>query len=631
MGGRKAKGASPWPELEFNIDPNIRAHADNFLKNASQVETIAKEKQSSPPLDLFLRLINSVCMLAKSVKKEPLVTKELQEIRSTLDTQGKDVQNILKTLNSLENQSTRMVASVCPPRPQGTSASAKTLPRALWSHVTSPTSSPVNGTISSNESTPNAPATLLSPKDLEIHLRGTNTTIVDPLRGQEAKVIQRANQAIKDTSDPSIQHRKFSSGRVLPSGDILLQADGVEDVDQLIRKPQWSKSFGENTIIKKRTWGVIMYGVDCSKINPDRKAEAKAQLSADNAGRLSTTPANIEYVGWLLGSKAKDLQSSMLVVEFDDERAANTAIGRGLVLKGKNHTCSRYDKTFSIQQCFNCLTYGHIAKYCRRKNRCGYCAGDHLTENCKHPKDRTRAKCAVCSEKKLREEQTKHYAFDRECPERAARLEEARSSRINGPQFYPLVTRSGDISTPGVPDPSKDPTPAEIPTTQTRTRSRANTKTTNAKTTRATRSKSRPAPRSKSNAREENALRNERPRRATTTSKAATAAPSTAPEAEADPVSIPDTPKANEQAPPNAPKAPRTSKAPRPDDPFIRATPISDFLTTTKPSKKRQKPAKAVAENLDPDGEDALSQQTTDYEDANPYANTNADSHAEGT
>jgi hypothetical protein len=38
-----------------------------------------------------------------------------------------------------------------------------------------------------------------------------------------------------------------------------------------------------------------------------------------------------------------------------------------------------------------------------------------------------------------------------------------------------------------------------------------------------------------------------------------------------------------------------------------------------------------VAENLDPDGEDALSQQTTDYEDANPYANTNADSHAEGT
>ena len=81
MGGRKAKGVSPWPELEFNIDPNIRAHADNFLKNASQVEAITKRKQSSPPHDLFLRLINSACMLTKSIKKEPSVAKELQEIR----------------------------------------------------------------------------------------------------------------------------------------------------------------------------------------------------------------------------------------------------------------------------------------------------------------------------------------------------------------------------------------------------------------------------------------------------------------------------------------------------------------------------------------------------------------------
>jgi hypothetical protein len=103
---------------------------------------------------------------------------------------------------------------------------------------------------------------------------------------------------------------------VLPSGDILLQADSVEDVDQLIRKSQWSKSFGDETISKKRTWGVIMYGVNCGKMNPGHKAEAKAQLGADNAGRLSNTPANIEYVGRLLGSKAKDLQSSMLAVEF---------------------------------------------------------------------------------------------------------------------------------------------------------------------------------------------------------------------------------------------------------------------------------------------------------------------------
>jgi len=474
MGGKKPQKPPSWPELEFNIDPNLLDHAEIFLKEAAQIETIATENQTSPPIELFLSLVQSAREIARRVKKVPSaasITKELREIRSLLNTQGDGLQSALKSINAIENQSARVVAAIRTPQ-QGPPAIAKTLSRpASWAHVTSTPAGSIEPLNASNTPTTIAPAS----EDLEIHLRGTNPVVVDPLRkGQEAKVIQRANQAIKDTADPAIQHRKFSSGRVLPSGDVLLQADSVEDMAQLIKMPLWCRAFGEQTFIKKRTFGVIMYGVECDKINPHQKTEAKAQLGADNAGRLSHTPANINHVGWLLGArKVKDLHHSMLVVEFDDERAANTAIGRGLVLKGKNHICSRYDKSFSIQQCFNCQTYGHIAKYCKRTALCAYDAENHFTDDCKHPRDRTRARCAVCIDKKLPEEQTKHFAFDRECPARAMRMEEARSLRISGPQFYAPVARPGDIQTPGIPDQAEDPTPAEASTATRRSRSKA--------------------------------------------------------------------------------------------------------------------------------------------------------------
>lgn len=85
-----------------------------------------------------------------------------------------------------------------------------------------------------------------------------------------------------------------------------------------------------------------------------------------------------------------------LVVEFADADAANQAILRGLTVYGRGHDCQLFDGSQRLQQCFHCQGYGHIARFCKRETRCGYCAEPHDTQDCTHPHDRQRAKCGLC-------------------------------------------------------------------------------------------------------------------------------------------------------------------------------------------------------------------------------------------
>jgi len=82
-------------------------------------------------------------------------------------------------------------------------------------------------------------------------VRGTTDSVVNPLRRDEKRLVDRANQAILQSEIQAITQRQLSSGRILPSGDILLQADNLEDVEQLTRHAEWVKAFGEEATIKK--------------------------------------------------------------------------------------------------------------------------------------------------------------------------------------------------------------------------------------------------------------------------------------------------------------------------------------------------------------------------------------------
>ena len=122
---------------------------------------------------------------------------------------------------------------------------------------------------------------------------------MDPLRHQkEARVVERANRAIKESNNAIITHQSVSTGRILPSRDIILRAESLEDVEQLVRAAKdWCLAFGDSATIKRRTYRVVMNGVNCQL----DLAAAPACIKADKSGRLASAPTAITYTGWFLG------------------------------------------------------------------------------------------------------------------------------------------------------------------------------------------------------------------------------------------------------------------------------------------------------------------------------------------
>lgn len=194
-----------------------------------------------------------------------------------------------------------------------------------------------------------------------------------------------------------------------------------------------------------------------------------ARLQTENAGQF-TSPTKITYSGWLTSRKVLNqakAQSADLLIELSNDRTANRLVHYGLVYLGRTYSCSLYDNSHRIQQCFKCQQYKHIARYCRRPNACAYRAVNHPTSNCPTSRDRDHARCAVCIQHLPQdsEELTQHFAFDRECPVRKERVAEARYNRANGPKYF-MPTRSSvpfilSVEPPDMEEKGRDPTPAE--------------------------------------------------------------------------------------------------------------------------------------------------------------------------
>ena len=85
-------------------------------------------------------------------------------------------------------------------------------------------------------------------------------------------------------------------------------------------------------------------------------------------------------------------------------------------------------------QCFKCCLYGHIAKNCRAKARCGHCSESHETRECIQ---KDRKSCATC--KAFGHKKTDHKAWDEICPIQITAREKLRTRLETRPYLY-LVT-----------------------------------------------------------------------------------------------------------------------------------------------------------------------------------------------
>lgn len=132
-----------------------------------------------------------------------------------------------------------------------------------------------DGTVPSNDLSSGSSAatvpSLLMREDLQLFVCGTARTLVDPLRRDEAELVRRVNKVIRaDIKDLELPDERgpVSSGRVLPSGDVLLQVDSLDQVRQLTQAAaqedsNWCHALGENAALKRHAYAVLARGVSC--------------------------------------------------------------------------------------------------------------------------------------------------------------------------------------------------------------------------------------------------------------------------------------------------------------------------------------------------------------------------------
>jgi hypothetical protein len=72
--------------------------------------------------------------------------------------------------------------------------------------------------------------------------------------------------------------------------------------------------------------------------------------------------------------------------------------------------CEPYNATLQIRECFKCYKFGHIAKYCKKRPRCGHCAAaaHEQEDSCPQKQNSGIKRCINCS--------GKHTNWDRSCP-----------------------------------------------------------------------------------------------------------------------------------------------------------------------------------------------------------------------
>ncbi|XP_020294518.1 uncharacterized protein LOC109860075 [Pseudomyrmex gracilis] len=79
------------------------------------------------------------------------------------------------------------------------------------------------------------------------------------------------------------------------------------------------------------------------------------------------------------------------------------------------YSACKFTDYVRVLQCYNCMTFGHLAKFCKSKPTCGLCSNEHLTKDCGR---KDMLKCGNCMRNKsFSSGDLCHSAFDtKKCP-----------------------------------------------------------------------------------------------------------------------------------------------------------------------------------------------------------------------
>jgi hypothetical protein len=220
--------------------------------------------------------------------------------------------------------------------------------------------------------------------------------------------------------------------RKLPSGNLVVQLKDREGRQVLADRRQWLQEIAPSARTIPDLYPVLVHGVKVSRVKTTNQKEAIQSLEAQN-NKLHTG-LKIVQVAWPRGVSNSGKEYSSLTVFLSSPEAANKVITHGFVEGGEVKLVERFLVGCGLVQCFKCCSYGHIAKNCRAKSRCGHCSEPHETRDCGQ---KTQKSCAAC--KALGHKKTDHKAWDELCPVRVAARTALRAKLDSWPYLYSVT------------------------------------------------------------------------------------------------------------------------------------------------------------------------------------------------
>lgn len=130
--------------------------------------------------------------------------------------------------------------------------------------------------------------------------------------------------------------------------------------------------------MKSDKFPVWVHGVRVSSLDNNKQAEEK--LYKLNPGLSQYRIARFQ---WRKRSLRLNKKVSSVILEMESPEGANHLIEEGLYWENEVKQVALFDPRCLVTQCYNCQGYGHAAKHCRSKMKCGYCgAGGHNHDGC---------------------------------------------------------------------------------------------------------------------------------------------------------------------------------------------------------------------------------------------------------
>ncbi|PYY19147.1 MAG: hypothetical protein DMG62_24905, partial [Acidobacteria bacterium] len=145
-----------------------------------------------------------------------------------------------------------------------------------------------------------------------------------------------------------------------------------------------------------------------------------------NATKRTIPGIFINKIRWLHDAKGHDERvqagktRGTAIISFPTQAMQHEVIRKGVVIGAELFDARLYNNSLEMKQCFKCYGWGHTQAACGKQERCGECAGQHPTRDCK----KERVSCVNCGRG--------HRAWQkRACNTFQTFLEETKKKRIN--------------------------------------------------------------------------------------------------------------------------------------------------------------------------------------------------------